>query len=95
MTQPWILSLFFDCENAGMLSWPVFNFFFLRLKWLQHPAYLNGEAASSPNDNTDSTVAILNFGAAAGPFSQRVAHLLRGIQLRFVDWVCGLRTICW
>ena len=22
MTQPWVLSLFFDCEHAGMLSWP-------------------------------------------------------------------------
>jgi hypothetical protein len=22
-TQPWVLSLFFDCENAGMLSWSV------------------------------------------------------------------------
>jgi hypothetical protein len=22
MSQPWLLSLFFDCENAGMLSWP-------------------------------------------------------------------------
>ena len=22
MTQPWVLSLFFDCENAGMRAWP-------------------------------------------------------------------------
>jgi hypothetical protein len=26
MVQPWIISLFFDCENAGMLSWPVDGF---------------------------------------------------------------------
>ena len=23
MTQPWVLSLFFDCEHSGMLSWLV------------------------------------------------------------------------